>query len=419
MGSPRRSWSDTPTLAYPFGMADHTGADLGKNIKYWRKRRGKTQQWLADRVGVTQELVSRWETGTRVPDGKAMLAVLADALQITVAELLSLPGHPVNPMRERALVWVGSLRSALVELSVGERRQPQMTLDVARARLRELTELRNAADHAAMAPRLPDLLLELGAHGNDAGPELVEATFAARFALKTWGLPDLATIAAQVGVQAARDHGDPAWGGQAEYSLVQAMPAESAQVGYRQLVRALAALEHEPGSNTRQVFGCLHLLAAGQAAASRRGGDALTHLQEAEQVAAVLGEPRRYGTLSAGINGNWFGPAQVLFWRIAVAAELGDTSAAAAAIAAIDREKMPVPNRWVYGHTDYARTLIAAGDDVAALVQLDLAEQAAPQHFGFNMVAYSMVKTIVERARQKAITPRMQQMAQRLGLRYV
>lgn len=38
----------------------------------WRKTKGVKQRWVADRLGVGTVTVSRWETGTRIPDYQLM-----------------------------------------------------------------------------------------------------------------------------------------------------------------------------------------------------------------------------------------------------------------------------------------------------------------------------------------------------------
>ncbi len=38
----------------------------------WRKMNGVKQRWIADRLGVVTVTVSRWETGTRIPDYQLM-----------------------------------------------------------------------------------------------------------------------------------------------------------------------------------------------------------------------------------------------------------------------------------------------------------------------------------------------------------
>lgn len=59
--------------------------------RFIRDRRlelGLTQQQLADRLGITDKAVSKWERGVCYPD-ITLLRALADALEVTVSELLA------------------------------------------------------------------------------------------------------------------------------------------------------------------------------------------------------------------------------------------------------------------------------------------------------------------------------------------
>ena len=60
---------------------------IGQRIASLRKEQNLTQQELADRLGVTNKAVSKWERGDGLPDISLMTA-LADALDVTVDELL-------------------------------------------------------------------------------------------------------------------------------------------------------------------------------------------------------------------------------------------------------------------------------------------------------------------------------------------
>ena len=57
-------------------------------IKTKRKERKITQEELADKLGVTEKAISRWETGRGTPD-ISLLIPLAKELKIEVFELLS------------------------------------------------------------------------------------------------------------------------------------------------------------------------------------------------------------------------------------------------------------------------------------------------------------------------------------------
>ena len=61
---------------------------IGKFIAACRKKAGLTQQQLADKFGITDKAVSKWERGVALPDSSIMLE-LCGTLGITVNDLLS------------------------------------------------------------------------------------------------------------------------------------------------------------------------------------------------------------------------------------------------------------------------------------------------------------------------------------------
>ena len=61
---------------------------IGKFIASCRKEQGMTQAALAEKLGITDRAVSKWETGKSMPDSGIMLE-LCDLLKINVNELLS------------------------------------------------------------------------------------------------------------------------------------------------------------------------------------------------------------------------------------------------------------------------------------------------------------------------------------------
>ncbi len=61
---------------------------IGKFIASCRKEQGMTQAVLAEKLGISDRAVSKWETGKAMPDTGIMLE-LCDLLKINVNELLS------------------------------------------------------------------------------------------------------------------------------------------------------------------------------------------------------------------------------------------------------------------------------------------------------------------------------------------
>lgn len=73
---------------------------MGALIARLRKEKGMTQQELADRLGVTDKAVSKWERGLACPD-IASLPQVAEILGVNVDELLSgLRSESPHPFRE-------------------------------------------------------------------------------------------------------------------------------------------------------------------------------------------------------------------------------------------------------------------------------------------------------------------------------
>lgn len=64
---------------------------VGRNLKRLRQRAGLTQDALGERLHVTRQAVSAWETGKNQPDVET-LAALAEALGADVRELIYGPG---------------------------------------------------------------------------------------------------------------------------------------------------------------------------------------------------------------------------------------------------------------------------------------------------------------------------------------
>ena len=62
-------------------------SDISETIIRLRKRKGWTQQELADFLFVSRSLVAMWEQGTRKPDYLSVER-MADLFEITVGELI-------------------------------------------------------------------------------------------------------------------------------------------------------------------------------------------------------------------------------------------------------------------------------------------------------------------------------------------
>lgn len=102
--------------------------NLGKQIKALRQRRGLTQEALARELGVSGQTVSKWETGTTLPD-IAMLPQLSVFFGVTVDELLAISPETQMARMESHLEDAALLSGAEAEqmektlLSFAEKRE--------------------------------------------------------------------------------------------------------------------------------------------------------------------------------------------------------------------------------------------------------------------------------------------------------
>lgn len=74
---------------------------IGKFIAECRKGQNFTQAVLAEKLGITDRAISKWETGKSMPDASIMLE-LCDLLKISVNELLTGEHIAMDNYKEKA-----------------------------------------------------------------------------------------------------------------------------------------------------------------------------------------------------------------------------------------------------------------------------------------------------------------------------
>ena len=74
---------------------------IGKFIAELSRKEGLTQDALGEKIGVTNKTISRWETGSYMPDIE-MLQLLAKEFKVSLNELLAGENLPDVEFRQRA-----------------------------------------------------------------------------------------------------------------------------------------------------------------------------------------------------------------------------------------------------------------------------------------------------------------------------
>ncbi len=409
------------------GMTDTL--TIGERVKWYRQRRGLSQEVLAGRVGRTVDWVRKIENDKIEFDRLSVIKTVADALDLSLADLLAEPSL-VDAAPETGLRTVPALRDALMDYRqitqlVGryQRAEPPSVDDLG-AHVGDVLDAYQASRFAAVTRELPALLpaaqLATREHDGDdrlrAHALLALAYQAAASALNKVGENDLAWTAADRGLTAAERSGDPVITG----SLFRSVAHSLLSTGqYRAAVRlteqaagyldgelALRANGHpvvarllirpglrRNGDDLLSVYGTLFL--AGAMAAARHGDRGTSHafLNEAAAAARRLGRDANHMWTS-------FGPTNVAIHRVAIAAELGDMQIAADLGPQVDPSALPVERR-VRHALEVARALSAWNRRDQALALLLDAEKLAPEQVRYHFLSRQLVLTWIRTQRGK------------------
>ncbi len=78
---------------------------IGKNIAALRKKCGLTQAQLGERLGVSNQAISKWEKGMNLPD-VMLLPQIAKVFGTTIDRLFEGSDAPMKETSDERLVWI-------------------------------------------------------------------------------------------------------------------------------------------------------------------------------------------------------------------------------------------------------------------------------------------------------------------------
>ena len=145
-------------------------ATIGKNIAYYRKQQGFTQEELSEKMNVTSQAISKWENDLSYPD-LATTMELAAVLHVTVDQLLN--GKPDIPVATDASSEQIARRILRIYTKSGDKEEPfEVTVRIP-------VEILLAADENGTLQELvgetaPQITLALGMIRNGVKGTLVE-----------------------------------------------------------------------------------------------------------------------------------------------------------------------------------------------------------------------------------------------------
>jgi transcriptional regulator with XRE-family HTH domain len=260
--------------------ASAEAARIGPMVRSARLRRGLSLEVVAGLVGHSKSWLSKVERGLLPLERRSGLAALADALQVSVADLTGRPYTPDGGPASRLAVQM--VRRALLDVPPKSALRPVEALREhvdALTRSRQAFRLEEAAKVAAPA------LTALRASQADGGADHAEilrllayACYETSNLVRDLGYPDLAIVASGVLLDTARELEDPACLAVAAFSRTHALAAvpTSAFAAAVQLgTNAADELDGVPGDEALAARGSLHLATGFALAADGRGIDAV------------------------------------------------------------------------------------------------------------------------------------------------
>jgi transcriptional regulator with XRE-family HTH domain len=376
------------------------GLSIGRRVAWYRRRRGMPQEVLADMVERTVDWLSKVENDRIQLDRLSVIARLAQALDVTVGDLVGEPSMS-SPAAESDIRTVPALRDVLLDyghLAPPPGIQPAAgpaSLDSLRRELAAVMDAYQASRYETTTARLPDLIrashvaVETSPdHDLPAAHAVLALSYQAAAAILTkLGEGDLAWIAAERGLTAARQSDSTIVMGSLFRSVAHTLLATGRlRHALRLTDEAAASLQPQLGTASPEylsVYGMLFLSGAMAASRLADAGTTRAFLQEAEESARRLGRDA---------NHLWtaFGPTNVAIHRAATAMELGDFQSAIQLSAGLDLSALPVERR-VRHALDVARAYTARRHTDEAVAVVLGAERLAPEQVRYHAMSRQLV----------------------------
>ncbi|MFE2536500.1 helix-turn-helix domain-containing protein [Streptomyces sp. NPDC059371] len=385
-----------------------TNLTIGERVAWYRRRRGMSQEVLAGLVGRTVDWLSKAENNRLELDRLSVIKSLADALDISLGDLLAEPTL-MDWTHDSGRHTVPALRSALMNyrqltplLGLPTEGEPTR-LEELRRNVTEVLDAYQASRYGFATRHLPlllaDALIAAQAYeGRDReqANELLALTYqSAAMVLGKVGEVDLAWIAADRGLAAAQQSGNSAVTGSLFRSVAHCLLTTGRFESAVQLVGDAADYLRsglaDAAPDFLSIYGTLFL--AGSMAGARADDRSTVRefLAEADQAARRLGRDA---------NHMWtaFGPTSVDIHRVATAAELGDMQVAVDLGPRIDTSNLPTERRTRH-NIEVARALSAHNRTEDAVAMILEAEAWAPEQVRSHYLARELVLTWIRNHR--------------------
>jgi len=406
-------------------MAD--ARTVGENIAYHRKRLGLSQVEFAGTISKSESWVSQVERGVRGIDRLSVLQTVADALNVSVAELQgkieeeAAPEEHPQSFEMLRLALTGHPAPGAAIAPVSEVRATIPSLDSLRAEQSSIWPMVHGSKYNELAPVLTRLITDLeisvrqsdASSVNDARQMLADTYQATAAALAKLGDGDAAWIAADRATFIAEAIGSPLILCASLFRMAHVF-LSLGQIPQVQKVASDAAMalgtratEHDADAETLSLYGAFHLVLAVAAARENQRTEAHTYLDIARETAARIGEGRNdFGTE--------FSPTNVALHAVSVAVELGDAGQALELSHRVDPTNLS-PERQARYLIDLASAHAMRRQIGDALKCLLEAEVLTPEQTRTHRVARDVARDLLQLSGVR-VRPELRELSERFGL---
>lgn len=365
-------------------------SQIGRRIFELRTERVPklTQQGLAERAGVSSDVISKLEQGRKTNARIPTLTAIANALDVDLAALVGKPTHLESVPADGGLLELRRALTPVVDDDGGPGAPEELRVQLAEAWAEYWR-----GDYDVLTGYLPGVIS--GARAVGGNDLLAEACQIAACTLVHLGHSDLSLVAAGTALAAAEDPllhaaimGTHSW-----VLLNQGRSSDAAAVAIRE-ADAMEPRRRAPKAAI-SMWGNLLITAATSTARAGDDGEAQDLLQVAHGAAVRLGEDRNdYQTA--------FGVSQVVMQRVDVAVVAGDYVRALDAATDMPTEnRLPLAARARHA-ADLAHAHVALGHATEAeRILLDI-ERMAPRWMRYQAFPRAVVGDLLSGRRPSA-----------------
>ncbi|MFJ6726337.1 helix-turn-helix domain-containing protein [Streptomyces sp. NPDC091281] len=379
--------------------------ELGKNLRRLRRLASLTQEELAERSGVSVDVIRQLEQRRKHSARLPTLHSLANGLGVELTTLLGDPPAVSASGENDGPRFVAVRRAIMPALGAPqpEAPGPDFTLDGLREQIADGWTQYHAAEFDTVMKALPDLITD--ARAATAAPDgddrragyaaLAKALQLAGHVAVRMGKTDLALTSLERAIEAAEQSADP---------LLPAMIVNSVAWAYQRqgrlhdalhvALRAAATVrdaQHTDTADGLKVWGALTMSAATSAA---RSGD---YERAAELMGGAESQAARVSKLPAGSDSRMvsvFSPSSVRIERVRLAVQYGHPEDALTLAKGMRLSKDTPPSWRTWLLLDVARAHTDLGDAAAAVKTLESLRRVAPTWLQHHTLAVAIVRDL-------------------------